>query len=239
MLGVLKQRIKEIGPVYRTINRAKGLRLHEPVRASRKFERIGTVYGGWGIDPSALDQGSIVYSVGIGEDISFDLALIEQIGCVVHGFDPTPIAIDWIAGQTLPPQFRFHPIGLSNEDAEVEFQLPPVDGYHSFSLTKAADAAVVGSVICPVRRLSTIMRDLGHETIDLLKMDIEGFEYPVLDDLMASKIRPRQLLVEFHHLCYAHTTDETRAAVSALSNYGYEIAWVSDFGREYNFVERR
>jgi len=30
-------------------------------------------------------------------------------------------------------------------------------------------------------------------------MDIEGAEYEVIDDLIASGIRPKQILVEFHH----------------------------------------
>jgi len=33
---------------------------------------------------------AVVYSLGIGEDISFDLALIEKYGARVHAFDPTP-----------------------------------------------------------------------------------------------------------------------------------------------------
>ena len=51
----------------------------------------------------------------------------------------------------------------------------------------------------PVRRLSTIMRELGHGAIDLLKMDIEGAEYEVIADLLACGADVRQLLVEFHH----------------------------------------
>ncbi|GIS18490.1 MAG: hypothetical protein CM15mP120_04060 [Pseudomonadota bacterium] len=43
------------------------------------------------------------------------------------------------------------------------------------------------------------MRDLGHDHLDVLKMDIEGAEYAVLDDMLQSNILPDQLLVEFHH----------------------------------------
>ena len=44
-----------------------------------------------------------------------------------------------------------------------------------------------------------MMRDLGHDHLDVLKMDIEGAEYAVLDDMLQSDILPDQLLVEFHH----------------------------------------
>src|SRR6266852_566546 len=34
----------------------------------------------WAVDPSRLSKDSVVYSVGVGDDISFDLALIERFG---------------------------------------------------------------------------------------------------------------------------------------------------------------
>ena len=40
------------------------------------------------------------------------------------------------------------------------------------------------TVAVPVSRLSTIMSELGHERLDVLKMDIEGAEYAVLDDML-------------------------------------------------------
>jgi len=33
----------------------------------------GSPYGGFYVDPTLLDENSVVYSFGIGEDISFDL----------------------------------------------------------------------------------------------------------------------------------------------------------------------
>jgi len=238
MFAAIKQSIKNVGPVYRAINRAKGVRIHEP-ETKRAMARIGSDYGGWGIDLSLVDKGSVVYAVGVGEDISFDLGLIDAAGCAVDAFDPTPIAVNWVAGQQLPTKFRFHALGLGGEDGEVEFQIPPIDGWHSYSLTAASDAEQSGTVACPIRRLATIMQQFGHTRVDVLKMDIEGFEYRVIDDIIASAIRPRQLLIEFHHLLYAHTSEETIAAVQRLRDYGYRISWVSDGGREYAFVDAR
>ena len=34
--------------------------------------------------------------MGCGEDISFDLGLIEMFDCDVYGFDPTPKSIDFV-----------------------------------------------------------------------------------------------------------------------------------------------
>lgn len=50
----------------------------------------------------------------------------------------------------------------------------------------------------PVRRLGTIMSELGHTRLDLLKMDIEGAEFAVVRDMLSSRIEVDQLVVEVH-----------------------------------------
>jgi FkbM family methyltransferase len=236
MIEEIKSAIKSVGPLYRTINRIRGTRLDDPA-VRRNVSIIGSDYGAWGVDLGLLGPKSVVYSIGVGEDITFDLGLIEAVNCDVHAFDPTPIAVDWIADQSLPSKFHFHAIGLSAVDEEAEFQVPPKKGWHSFSAASEPGAEQVGSVKCPVRRLSTLMSLLGHDHLDLVKMDIEGFEYSVLSDLISTSIRPKMLLVEFHHGCYGIPAEKTRSAVSQLLDYGYTIFWVSDVGREYGFLD--
>jgi hypothetical protein len=46
------------------------------------------------------------------------------------------------------------------------------------------------------------MEQMGDSSIDMLKMDIEGGEYVVIKDLIATKLLPRLLLIEFDE---AHT----------------------------------
>src|SRR5262245_55558008 len=57
--------------------------------------RLGSIYGGWWVRPERVRQDSIVYSFGIGRDITYDLGLIERFGVTVHAFDPTPICLNW------------------------------------------------------------------------------------------------------------------------------------------------
>ena len=40
---------------------------------------------------------------------------------------------------------------------------------------------------------SIIMAKLGHSSLDILKIDIEGAEYDVIEDMLSSGIRPRQV----------------------------------------------
>ena len=51
-----------------------------------------------------------------------------------------------------------------------------------------------------VKTLSTIMRELGHKWVDVLKIDIEGNEWPVLEQMVTDK-RPLMFTqMQVHHL---------------------------------------
>ncbi len=86
---------------------------------------LGTIYGGWVIAPDGLNANSVMYSFGVGNDISFDLAAIEKFGITVHGFDPSPEAIRWISEKTdLPARYIFHPYGLALKMGTWSFIAP-------------------------------------------------------------------------------------------------------------------
>lgn len=155
----------------------------------------------------------------------------------MHAFDPTPSSARWVAAQSLPAAFHFHDWGIGGEDGSALFYPPANDAHMSFS--NAPGAAQPGTpVSAPILRLATILGRLGHDRIDLLKMDVEGFEYETLRDIEASNIRPDQLLVEFHHGMYQATDADTNEAVARLGAMGYDLYFVSDTGREYGFVKR-
>jgi FkbM family methyltransferase len=199
------------------------------------FERLGTEYGGYGILLDRLGSESVVYSFGLGEDISFDLSLIERVRCKVFGFDPTPRSIAWIKAQSVPPELELRQLGIADRDGEASFAPPENPEHISHSLVEVASNDT-SQVRFQVRRLSTLMRELGHERIDVLKMDVEGAEYAVLEDLAASRIFPKQLLVEFHHGRYGISASRTRACLERLAAAGYLIFDVQPSGHELSLL---
>lgn len=52
-----------------------------PIKVQTRCKKIwyGNGYGGFYVNPDLLNSSSIVYSIGIGEDISFDLDVIKTI----------------------------------------------------------------------------------------------------------------------------------------------------------------
>ena len=79
---------------------------------------------------------------------------------------------------------------------------------------------------------------LGHHEIDILKMDIEGAEYEVIDDLLDEPIdRIQQILIEFHHWIYPSISlKATSNAISKLENEGYKLYNISKKGVEFSFI---
>ena len=197
-------------------------------------ERHGNEYGGWNILQKSLSPEAIVYSIGIGTDISFDQSVMNQYHCKIFAFDPTPQVIQWLQQQPEMPLFHFESIGLGAEDKMVQFFMPENPEHISHSAKPGNSQPL--SIELPVRRLKTLMDSMSHSKIDLLKMDIEGFEYEVIQDIILNKLKIRQLLVEFHHGMYGFSVRESMNAIEKLRNAGYKLFNISDSGREYAFI---
>ena len=225
--------------------RREWLALGEVIELELPCVRLGTDYGGYAVLKDGVNADSIVYSFGLGEDISFDLALMERTGCQVFGFDPTPRSIAWVRAQQLPPGFQLQELGVAGYDGKASFA-PPRDPTHvSHSMVAPAGSGnasgnasgdASGKVEFEVRRLPTLMKELGHDRLDLLKMDVEGAEYEVIDDLLAQGLRPRQLLVEFHHGAHGIRLAKTESSLKKLRQAGYAIFDVQPSGHEFSLA---
>ena len=98
----------------------------------------GGGYGAWPCLAERLHRDSVVYSVGIGFDVQFDVALIERFGLTVHGFDPTPRVAEWLQNNPPPDALKFYPLGLAWTDGELQFAAP----------TEAEAAYLHGGAVC-------------------------------------------------------------------------------------------
>jgi FkbM family methyltransferase len=231
MLQALKTRIKQ------TILLATNQMSHlaPTIRSTRLW--LGNDYGGFYVCPEFLSSNSIIYSIGVGEDISFDRKIIERFGCEVYAFDPTPKSIDWVAQQSLPENFHFFPIGIGDKTGSATFFLPRNADHVSGSFVKQENVDDGRTVVVSLQSFADMTETLGHSRVDVLKMDIEGGEYDVLGSILQSAVRPGQIVVEFHDRFFEGGKQKTIDAIDALRRHGYGLFAVSPTFEEVSFLD--
>ena len=210
----------------------------QKVKTRNDLEKIGSDYGGWVVPANLLNADSICYCVGCGEDISFDIGAIDRFGCDIFAFDPTPRAIEYVkrvAGNI--SQYHFFEIGLWDKQDELEFYVPRNSDHVSHSLLNLQKTD--DYIRVPVNRLVNVMKDLGHDRLDLIKLDIEGAEYKVIESILEDEIEIAIICVEydeyFNPLDRDFKTRIKNSIASLLAN-GYTLVCAQGNGN-YTFVK--
>lgn len=198
--GEMPENIKDLELLYEMEN------IHHIV-FNINCKLYGTEYGGFYLPMNFEIDNSIVYSFGIGEDISFSEAMIKK-GGIVYAFDPTPKAIKYVEGHKIfsNPNFHFFPYGLSDKDEKEIFYLPKRNDWISGSVILHHYVDSENIVEAEMKTLRSIMQELGHDHIDILKMDIEGSEFKVVKNLMNPKAKTidfKACLMETHERFFA------------------------------------
>lgn len=228
-LGRIIRKLQQI--VFQTLNRDEITYLK--ITPRKDLTKVGTSYGGWVIPKTLLDTNSICYCVGCGEDISFDLGLIETFDCHVFGFDPTPRAITYVQEHTkTEDRYHFSDLGLWDEENTLRFFAPknPEHVSHSALNLQKTDNYFEAKV----RRLKDIMQSNGHKKLDLLKLDIEGAEYKVLKSIIEDKLSIGILCVEYdesYNPIDKNYRERIKASINDLTTNGYQLvfAWAGNY----------
>jgi len=207
------------------------------IENKRDKQWYGNGYGGFYLDPTLLTDHAIVYSFGIGEDISFDLSIIEKHDCEVFGFDPTPKSIAFINQNPPPANFHFYPFGIGEQTENVLFHLPKNKDHVSGSIYEHSLVDEENAVEVLLKSFKDITKDLGHQEIDVLKMDIEGSEYAVMQGILDSGIPIKQILVETHERFFSNGKQKGEAFFNLLKKKGYRIFAISDTYQEISLVK--
>ncbi len=204
------------------------------LRRNRKIIALGNreTCCAWNYCPDGLNSQSIVYSGGVGRDTSFERGLVRQFGCSVVLIDPSPTGRETMAlPENRIPQFTFLPVALSGGCGTLKLAPPKYPEEGSWF----QDAGGADAIEVPCEDLATLMQKNGHQHIDLLKIDIEGAEYAVLDSLLAKRLPVSQVLVEFHHdILPGIKRWKTVRAILKLIAAGYQL--VDQEGANHTFL---
>ena len=172
---------------------------------------IGSKYGGWHIDLDKIPVGSTVISAGLGNDISFDEALIKIKKCNIIGIDPTNLTKKTI--------YKKQPLCNFILIRKALY----IGGRPSITTADTNGASIYDS-----KQKTTVesitLKDIvkGYRDISVLKMNIEGAEYDIL--LNTDKLTIPQVLVRFHHrkenVPFAY--QDTISCITKMQGFGYK-----------------
>ncbi len=197
----------------------------------------GSAYGGFYVAPSLVPAGALVYSIGIGKDITFDRAMLRRHDCRIEAFDPTPKAIHYLEDKMPSAAFRFHAYGITaGASGRATFYLPADRNATSGSLLATEVMDPARAIEVEMRTFGDIAASLGHAHVDVLKIDIEGAEYEVVEDILRSGVGIGQLLLEFHDRMFDTASFRSRETVAVLRAHGYEVFAASATYEEISFA---
>ena len=191
---------------------------------------IGSDYGGWSFQENKNLENKFIISAGLGEDASFDVELINKYNCKVIIVDPTPRAIDHYnqiiknsgapkkdsykeGGKQIISSYDLTNInnknlilikkGLYNSDnEELKFFAPPNKSHVSHSIIDWQNDYKKKTEFINIKTITvrSILKEFDIQSLEMLKLDIEGSEIEALDLMINEKILPNQILVEFDEL---------------------------------------
>lgn len=191
-------------------------------------------YSVYWLDVDYLDNSSIIYSCGIGSDFTFDLDLGKYLGRPTYTFDLTPQSLKKYSILYNLHKPIFYNFGISNINGEEKFNiLKESSTYMAASNTMLNNGEKKDFITFPVRTIPSIMKELKHSHIDVLRMDIEGAEFKVLPTLFDLKIYPTQISMEIHNI---DDNFNLNFALALLADNGYTMIWNSEGYKECTFI---
>ncbi|HEX8444159.1 MAG TPA: FkbM family methyltransferase [Allosphingosinicella sp.] len=161
-----------------------------------KLVRLGRAHdGGYLVDARDIEQADVLIGLGINEDWSFEEDFTSRNAVPVYGFDPT-IGGTIFAKKVLKSLLRPHRPALFTHSMKIWL------GYRRFF--KDANVHIDKYVGIPGSGSSISLREIfesivppGHERA-FLKIDIEGSEYRILEDIRDFSDKIVGMVIEFH-----------------------------------------
>ncbi|TCD66335.1 hypothetical protein EIP91_001484 [Steccherinum ochraceum] len=145
-----------------------------------RVERVGNLGDGgkWmcGMDRVARQKDCVIYSFGLNGEVSFEAELLQRApGCQIWGYD--------YSVQSIGPDIEN---GIDRNNASLASRAH----FHAYALG-GTDAHTSNP---PTHTLKSILQENGHTFIDILKIDVESWEFEALENFVKEYIESGEVL---------------------------------------------
>lgn len=186
-------------------------------------------YGNYSLVERLVPDEPVVFSLGVGEDVRFDLALIERHNASIHFFDPTPRSARYVENHGKLDSAKFNQIAIADFDGVLDVYIDDLqDSFESTtSVSVMSRNSAASSLQVPCKTIRTTMREKSICHIDILKIDVEGAGVAILEGLLDAEVYPTQIAGEFERPPVASKLDsyfdKLRQIFERLRALGYTI----------------
>lgn len=159
-------------------------------------------------DETLLKDGWVIDAGCRGFNFAFDISYSRSMKAYPVKLDSLVLALDIENFTDIPNGITFKQAALTNHSGETECYL---FGNGTGNFIKGingepghSEDRPVQKITVPCITLQDIYKEIGTD-IDLLKLDIEGAEYEILENIDPI---PEQITVEFHEHCHKEIHDK-------------------------------
>jgi FkbM family methyltransferase len=183
-----------------------------------------------------LRNGGIFIDVGayLGFFSNYAYKLIHKKRGLIVAVEPDPYNYA-ILRERVPKDVKIVNAAIWTENGALKFRLgnPHYPSKYTISRRISMSSSLVSTPLHEERellsdewvtvngiRLDTLIKQLGLNSVDLVKMDIEGAEYHILTDPDLDLVHVKAMIIEVH---YPFTSHQNKAIISSLKSKGFQL----------------
>lgn len=176
----------------------------------------------------ALDADDVAVDVGAYEG-EWAERITQRYGCGVDGFDLSPAFAEPLAELAARhPRMRMFDYGLGAAQSQVTVSRKSMG---SSVFDHPGNASDIAWDVAHIRDVAEVWQELGWERVGVMKMNIEGGEYDLLDRLIATGLHAQVdcFTIQFHEWipdAFARRREIRRQlALTHVCDWSYPFVW--------------
>ena len=186
---------------------------------------------------ATIEKPDIMHDIDLTEEsIAFDIGayvgdwarqIYNRYHCTIHAFEPNPKTFA-VLKNNAGNDWTSHEYGVAGETEELQLSMNGM-GSSVYELGNQEKNPEYMSV--SLRAVDEAWQELGYATIDLMKINIEGGEFPLLERMIETGMMPkvRIFMIQFHEwhpqAHYRRWKIRRELRKTHRQRWGYHFVW--------------